>query len=84
MEDYMYMKKYRSFIFIAFIFLLVLILPLIGSHWANGSRTTGFGLFPAQLMESPLGFNLTYFIAFSFFALFVLMSILPYTLFWAV
>ena len=62
------MKKY---LFVCIIFLLICILPILGSYWIKGSMPNGFGLFPAQLMEDPPGFNKTYFIAFSLFALFL-------------
>jgi len=46
------------------IFIMVLALPMIGSYLKLGHMPDGYGLFPAQKVDSDPGFNLYVFIAF--------------------
>lgn len=67
------MKKY---FLLLFSFCSILLLPYIGSYLKWGGTPPGYGLFPAQEVIPPPGFNQTYFIVCSGVALLILLFLL--------
>jgi hypothetical protein len=77
--NHSYLMKNKNLLLVSF--LLVFILPFLGSYFKFGGFPPGYGLFPAQKVVDPPGFDLTYFIVASSIAVLILVFLFFPTLF---
>lgn len=63
--------KNKRLLFVSFI--LLFILPAVGSYYRFGGMPPGFGLFPAQKVQSDPGFSLTFFLVGCAIGLFIIL-----------